>query len=69
MVGAIASYAGGWIDALLLRFPTSSSPCQFFRMILTHLVLESLAPIIVVATPDFGTIVVYEATKPWISAA
>ncbi len=36
------------------------------RMILTHLVPNSLAPIIVAATLDFGTIVVYEATLSFL---
>jgi peptide/nickel transport system permease protein len=36
------------------------------RMILTHLVPNSLAPIIVAATLDFGAIVVYEATLSFL---
>ncbi|HEX9077284.1 MAG TPA: ABC transporter permease [Anaerolineae bacterium] len=37
-----------------------------WRMILTHLVPNSLAPIIVAATLDFGAIVVYEATLSFL---
>lgn len=36
------------------------------RMIVTHLVPNSLAPIIVAATLDFGAIVVYEATLSFL---
>lgn len=36
------------------------------RMIMTHLVPNSLAPIIVAATLDFGAIVVYEATLSFL---
>jgi len=37
-----------------------------WRMILTHLIPNSLAPIIVAATLDFGAIVVYEATLSFL---
>lgn len=37
-----------------------------WRMIVTHLIPNSLAPIIVAATLDFGSIVVYEATLSFL---